>query len=277
MLSRIPDWIFGFLFGIVATVVIGGMALGYLPSPNKIFGDAGTNCHQSTVDRQQKAESGHSGTETNGAVLQNGQSENLKGYAEQQKSNYDCLVAEYTGNVAAFTKWLVIVTLLLAFFGFWQVIVSRDTARRQLRAYVTILGGAVRLATVDGRPGFWFNVELKNSGLTPGYQFVTWHRVKICELDKPPEFVRFGPVTNNGVSIIGPGCSAHLNWYQAFSDDEHARIRDRTRAIFAWGRADYVDAFGEPRYFFFRCAINGPENSQGIWALAPYQTGYNAN
>jgi heme A synthase len=70
--------------------------------------------------------------------LQNSQPDNLKNEPEPKNHEYECLIAEYTGRLAA--RLLVVATLLLALFGFWQVMVSRDTARRQLRAYV--LGAA---------------------------------------------------------------------------------------------------------------------------------------
>ena len=52
------------------------------------------------------------------------------------------------------------------------------------------------------------------------------------------------------------------------------QIQNGVRAIFVWGRVDYVDAFKKNRHFIFRCIALGPGSS---WPLLPHPDGYEAN
>jgi hypothetical protein len=242
----------------------------------ELFGNVISECYEPAIDKQKEPKSGQNGTKEGTARFQDIQPNNLKTDTDEQKQINDCLIARYTGQLAGFTKWLVGVTGLLALFGFWQVTISRNTAKRQLRAYVVIEGGVVVKATVKDSPGFYLHIELKNAGLTPGYEFATWHRAQICDLTKPPKFIRTGGLTGQNFSIIGPGSGANLDWYGVFADSDLAAIRTRSKGIFAWGNADYVDTFGTKRHFTFRCMMTGHEDHQGRWALTPYK-GYEAN
>jgi hypothetical protein len=124
---EIPDWVWGFLFGIVVTSFVAAVTFKYLPSPLEMFGDVAAECRKTATESREQA------AQENAA-----QPGNLKTETEYEKAINECLVARYTGSLANFTRWLVAVTLLLALFGFWQVIISRRTARRQQRAYVNV-------------------------------------------------------------------------------------------------------------------------------------------
>jgi hypothetical protein len=77
--------------------------------------------------------------------------------------------------VAAFTLALFFATWLLWFGG-------ERHSERELRAYVAIAGGNIRVANItQGGQGFQIVIELKNSGQTPGYDFTTW----ICRPSAP--------------------------------------------------------------------------------------------
>jgi hypothetical protein len=60
-----------------------------------------------------------------------------------------------------------------------------------------------------------------------------------------------------------------------------ASVRNKTKAIFVWGGADYVDAFKRKRHFIFRMKMAGPEqplpNGGMGWPLTPHPLGYEAN
>src|SRR5689334_13527367 len=76
---------------------------------------------------------------------------------------------------------LVILTLTLCFVVIYTVItgymasIANSTANRQLRAYVSVVSGSMMVVQLkDGGLGITVHVELKNSGQTPGYKFLTW-------------------------------------------------------------------------------------------------------
>jgi len=146
---QIPDVAWGILFGILITVVLVGPTLQYFSSLEASISPP-TDCQQPTVNAQEKTKSGNSSAKDNSAALQNIQTSDHENKPEAKNSEYECLIAKYTGNLAAFTRWLVFVTFLLAFFGFWQVMVSRNTARRQLRAYVGVSTGHLSLEEENG-------------------------------------------------------------------------------------------------------------------------------
>ena len=187
--------------------------------------------------------------------------------------------------IALFTLALFVATLLL-----WVAIRnlvegSSDTSERQLRAYVTLAGGQMRIVNLTGGGlGVSIDIELKNSGQTPAYGFTTWVR--------PPEVhdkdaVPFGPPTplseRTGSSIVGSGANVTVNYTIPLTDQD--AINNGSKRIFVWGGADYTDAFGVARYFHFRSA-SGPSivnvdatgriNWQG-WSLQPHRLGYEAN
>jgi hypothetical protein len=163
MLRRqIPDVIWGFLFGIFVTVVIFGATYKYLPSPWEMFSDPDAECRQTSIQTQQKSPTGEKDTGKNAAIPQNVQSNDLKNDPEAQKREYECLIAKYTESLAIFTRWLVAVTAILAIFGFCQVIISRSTAERELRAYIFVSDTGVHGQNVT--------IVYKNFGQTPSHQ-----------------------------------------------------------------------------------------------------------
>jgi hypothetical protein len=80
-------------------------------------------------------------------------------------------------------------------------------------------------------------------------------------------------------SIIAPGALAPVVTESAMID--LASVRNKTKAIFVWGGADYVDAFKRKRHFIFRMKMAGPEqplpNGGMGWPLTPHPLGYEAN
>jgi hypothetical protein len=156
---------------------------------------------------------------------------------------------------------------------------SAETSERQLRAYVTLVGGQMRIVNLNtGSLGVSIDIELRNSGQTPAYNFTTWVRPPQV-LDK--DAVPFGPPADvserTGSSIVGSAANVTINYTIPLTEQE--AINSGSKRIFVWGGADYTDAFGVPRYFRFRSAsgppVGGP-NWQG-WSLQPHKLGYEAN
>jgi hypothetical protein len=160
------------------------------------------------------------------------------------------------------------------------VLDAQDKGERQLRAYVSLVGGVMAHATVDNAAGYLVQIELKNGGATPGYAFTTWIM--------PPEVrdlaeIPYGPPRpesdRTGSSIVAPATSAWINGYYRWKPGELDAVRNRQRGIFIWGGANYTDAFGVPRKFIFRIMISGPESALNgtAWGLTPHRLGYEAD
>jgi hypothetical protein len=199
----------------------------------------------------------------------------------QFAENHDkSIVAIGTLFLAAFTVVLAIATVFL-----WKatrdlVHDAQDNGERQLRAYVSLVGGAMAHATVDNQPGYLVQIELKNSGVTPGYDFTTWIMPpEIRNLDDSPFGSPRPESERTGKSVIAPNTSAWINSYYLWKPGELDAVRKREKGVFIWGGANYKDAFGEPRKFMFRIMISGAENAgNGTgWGLAPHRLGYEAD
>jgi hypothetical protein len=236
---EIPEVVWGILFGIVATVVIGGAAFTYLPSPLEMFGEPAAECRQPQDAKE-------------------------KNTSEQRE--YECLVAAYTRSLSNFTKWLVVVTTAVALFGFWQVMVSRNTAKRQLRAYIGMYGESITLLQVSGQSFLEGYVSLKNFGQTPAYGHSCWVRIDVTAAAQPPFNLSASGLTR---AIIAPDGEANLpvHWGPVSAQDM-SDIRNEIKRIFVWGAAEYVDAFGHERYFRFYY-WNAKETPGKGWGLIP--------
>ena len=125
----LPGWVRGLLFGIVATICLLGATFGFLPSPLEFFRDIAAECRQTATHEQQETKESEGVPDKRPPDLQEAQSDKLKSASNNEKAINDCLIAKYTGSLADFTRWLVFVTAIVALFGFWQVVISRRTAR----------------------------------------------------------------------------------------------------------------------------------------------------
>jgi hypothetical protein len=176
-------------------------------------------------------------------------------------------------------EWLLSLATFGLWYATWRLVRGADqNAERQLRAYVSLVGGAMVHATVDNLPGYLVQIELKNGGTTPGYEFTTWIMgPQVLSLDEVP----FGPPRpesdRTSKSIIAPNTSAWINHYAIWNRGELEDVRNRKRAVFVWGGGDYKDAFGHPRKFIFRLMISGIEGTPNGWALSPHPLGYEAD
>jgi hypothetical protein len=190
--------------------------------------------------------------------------------------------------VAFFTLWIAIFTCVLAAstIGLWIATIltlrhSRETAERQLRAYLTIEGGGVLLLNGNTISA---NVKFRNTGQTPAYDVMTWAGVFVAARNSP--FPVAPSVENRGdaKSITGPGQDVNINRRTPITPAELDAVRATTMAIFFGSRIDYVDAFKEKRHFVFKEQIVGPDIPLPVgsatfpgWELQPDPSGYDAN
>jgi hypothetical protein len=182
--------------------------------------------------------------------------------------------------IALFTIVLAVVTLFLWIATRDLVTGAENTAERQLRAYVFVQGGVIKLINND--TAVMAEVTLKNFGQTPGYEFETWTNIKISDPANPPFGGRKPPAQR---SIIGPGADIFApTQFIPITPQERNEINAGTKVIFVWGEAVYRDAFGKQRTFVFRDVNSGLElaNSDNVtgrvlwrgWGLRPHALGY---
>jgi hypothetical protein len=144
----------------------------------------------------------------------------------------------------------------------------RRTAQRQLRAYVFVSNGKIEVATtVDGRKYVQAFISFKNFGQTPGNEFRTRAKAEIQAVSFMPDHES---KPGEDRSIIGPTAGADVNVvFGPVSEEILTEVRTGTKRIFVWGRLDYIDVFGQPRYLQFR-EENGRLRADGIsWPIQP--------
>jgi hypothetical protein len=183
--------------------------------------------------------------------------------------------------VAVFTSLLVLVTAGLAVYTWrlWRatgelVRGADETAKRQLRAYVSIDSDNVLDANGKAMPGK-FGLVMRNCGQTPAHKITHWTFVGVRPF--PLKEPLPGPPINrlSILSVLHPGLT---RWIIAdvpkLSDEQRAAILGGTEAIYLWGEVSYLDAFDERRSTTFCFFINDDvlEKSR----VAHYQTGNDA-
>jgi hypothetical protein len=165
-------------------------------------------------------------------------------------------VADETEQLAEFTKWLVIATAILGIAAFWQVAITRNTARRQLRAYLLIDGIEFARPTTDNADNepWLVHIMYKNWGQTPAFETVITSEIEIGaakEEDRP--LLLSKKAETSPVHVIPPG---HRHTLRRLGLSHglaqfHANRMAGTRA-YAWGRIDYVDIFGKRHFTRFQ-------------------------
>jgi hypothetical protein len=178
--------------------------------------------------------------------------------------------------LVAFTALLFLATAALWWSTRRLVRGAQRSAERQLRAYVALEGGQVRV--INNGTAIEVGVTFKNSGQTPGYQFNIW----TCFEIHPPDAVPFTPAPpvdqrGGGTSIIGAGQTAGVT-IRANLAAQHtlASLRSGQHFVYLWGQVDYVDIFRRRRHFIFR-STTGSQVSADAWNIGPHKMGYEGN
>lgn len=191
----------------------------------------------------------------------------------------DVLLVLFTGVLAVATTYLVLVGIL-------QQLESRDTARRELRAYIGVKSQAIRLL-LTGR--YQAVVTISNSGQTPAHKV---RRSLDVGVGNTADFY-FAKPQLSGQMPMAPNAEWELRqvlWDLAEDDERIGRIAvaDSELRAFAWGRIEYVDIYGRPCSTTFRfetreVAMEFITTTDGRrlqrvsgWALSPTEEGNEA-
>jgi hypothetical protein len=148
-----------------------------------------------------------------------------------------------------------------------SVDLARDTAKRQLRAYVTV-NGVIRTKDpghLDAQ-GFAVLVDVRNVGQTPAYDLLQWANISIQEFP----LVTSLPIhcLENPTRSILPRDAKSMA-FPAFTRDlttiEENAIRANHTAVYVYGEIDYLDVFGERHLTQFRFRCNGQGYPLGLF------------
>ena len=171
------------------------------------------------------------------------------------------IVGRDSYQLARTAIWLSFVGTLLLAITLWytrkSVAVTRDSAERQLRAYINVLSASAEWEM--GRPipenSIRVKVRTRNNGKTPATEVKCW----ATAVSRPPdwnEFPEANETPDDAVDVSGPGqlhcfllsCQGPVDE----PDDEVDVWRRGDRVIFAYGKISYIDAFKVSRTTKFR-------------------------
>ena len=134
----------------------------------------------------------------------------------------------------------------------------------QLRAYVFpqdcgLYEGTLLKPPQPGRfnvPGIVIN--FRNAGHTPAKQVISWAKITVIEVASEdrlsvPKLEKMSPIT------LSPGATFPKSiWFErALTKSEIEDISANVNAIYVYGKLEYVDSFGDPRFSNFRFKYNG--------------------
>lgn len=142
-----------------------------------------------------------------------------------------------------------------------SVEVARTTAERQLRAYVFPISVRLLDFAIGSAPRA--EITIKNTGQTPAYDCTVIASIYRIGLPLVGAFPNPDVPTRMSAGSVGPGMERHPkpSLTKALSEDDHTAVREGKEAIFVFGRVNYVDAFGKPRFTNFRYEF-GRENAR---------------
>jgi hypothetical protein len=153
---------------------------------------------------------------------------------------------------------------------------ARDTARRELRAYVLVSGAKVHY--VDEPLRRRVEITIKNFGRTPAHNLRFWAGAGVREfplvspLDQPPDGLRISSDVlppGRASEMIVPIRRVHMDMESALQGGTSA-----TAAIFIFGQITYLDAFNQERITDFRLMCWGEGFGSGKASPCEEGNGY---
>jgi len=196
---------------------------------------------------------------------------------EEDKSFHEYWLNILTGILATSTAALAIITGFLVSYTkkLWGATKSlmegaKDTAERQLRAYMGIESASATFSVSS----LIVHVAIKNSGQTPAYKIRVWNKLCVFDPANAPVFLK-GDSTDN-YSMLGAGVPLVLTAdLRDLQKPDMVSIGDGTRPTYIWGEIAYRDVFKIERNTTFRLSIR--RKPGGEWYLRPTDDGNEAD
>lgn len=157
--------------------------------------------------------------------------------------------------------------------------IMKDTAERQLRAYVSIKEGWVFFD--QDSTLLRTAIMIENCGQSPAYNFKIWSDCVVA----PSEGFAFEIPEEDPrpSSIVGPNGVCAINLERPITALEITAIASGIKSIYVFGKIDYEDCFGTSRYHIFRYCMSGAikhftvrDVGRDGWGLHPHPKGHKA-
>lgn len=154
-------------------------------------------------------------------------------------------------------EWLLFLATMGLWLATWQLVrSSKDTAERQLRAYISCRSITASDLLVGRKPVFL--VKFRNGGQTPAHALKT--HVKIKSERTPIPSTMFSPLLTSdegSIAVLGPGDKSTVETIGDISilPGHVDSLVNGTVHLFVFGRLDYRDVFGRQRTTQFRLQL----------------------
>ncbi len=184
--------------------------------------------------------------------------------------------------------WIALGTVFLVFIGIGALCISRDTEKRQLRAYVAPVVRSWR-GLINGKP-LGVEFAMVNYGQTPASHFTKRGTIEIMPFPLPKKYIFIIPqepieqVTNVFPKAENP-LTGWIQYVRPFTEAEIIEITSDTthRRAYVFGTLAYSDVFGEAHvtnYCFFMDPLSIKRNDSGVietfvWAACDQHTDFN--
>ena len=185
---------------------------------------------------------------------------------ENEKATLDKLMAWATVSLAAITFFLALFTAKLWKSTGQLVAGAEDTAKKQLRAYLSAQPNYVfsfgdsKLAEI--------RFAVVNHGKTPASMVKATGLVDILPFPLPANYpFQISPIAAKSCSVVHPngGFQTHLISTRLFTTTEIAKAVEGTEfRIYAFGKVIYTDVFGDIRETSFCSSVFGDENLNAV-------------
>jgi len=133
-----------------------------------------------------------------------------------------------------------------------QLQITKDTAERQLRAYMSVSNLSVRDAS-QAKQSPIAKAVMINSGQTPAYNCKALSSIKVIARSDIKEYEIPLPLNKEAGIVVGPNCefNVHKRLVTSLDDLTVAKLSKGEVVIIFSGAVTYEDAFGNTRTFYF--------------------------
>lgn len=198
--------------------------------------------------------------------------------------------ADAARDAANYAIWTLIISAIGTGLLVWTLWETRQTARRELRAYVSISIAGLHQFSDDagGFDKMTLEIKMKNNGGTPAYD--CWHAGSIAAVP-PAQAAETFENTRRSKNYTGTKApyvigsqqegNGELASFESFPKDVVARIMSGELAVYAYGFCEYRDVFRKTRKTEFCYVADGITDPAKVpkagihlseinWTLAPF-------
>ena len=181
-----------------------------------------------------------------------------------EAKRYSELCAQWkAADAAQLSAWLnlasIAAVLVALFLAFQSNRISRDTAKRQLRAYV----GLHKSPITELKAGEFPKVELNflNAGQTPAREVRVAAALGVDHFPRPDSDDKLAGLKRSSVTYVLPGSDFKLRLPSAKWPDLNQEtvdaIKDGKAAVYCFGVVEYFDIFGKAQKTEFSLMMGG--------------------